>query len=72
MIPVVTTRTAFLLLRPVAKAFGMSVRAIATRGLGMSASAHSRSTIPCRRAACSESVGLTSRAPAVFSAILSE
>ena len=46
--------------------------AFATRGLGMSASAHSRSTMPCRRAASSDSFGLTSRAPAVASAILSE
>ena len=37
--------TATLLLRPVANAFGMSVGEMATRGFGMSASAHSRSTI---------------------------
>ena len=42
-----TQTTATLLLRPVANAFGMFVGAIATRGLGMSASAHSRSTTPC-------------------------
>src|SRR5579859_2036259 len=47
----------------------MSVSAIATRGLGMSARAHSRSTTPCRSGA---SAGLTSRAPAVRSAILSD
>ena len=45
--PVVTQSTAWSALRPVAKAFGMSVSAMATRGLGMSASAHSRSTMPC-------------------------
>ena len=72
MIPLVAQTTAWSALRPVANAFGMSVSAIATRGLGMSASAQSRSTMPCRRAASGESVGLTSRAPAVASAILSE
>ena len=45
--PSVTHSTEFLLLRPVAKAFGMRVGAIATRGLSMSASAQSRSTMPC-------------------------
>ena len=72
MIPRVAQTTAWSALRPVAKAFGMSVSAIATRGLGMSASAHSRSTIACSRAASGSSVGLTSCAPAVASAILSE
>ena len=42
-----TQTTAALGLRPVAKALGMSVVAMATLGLGMSASAHSRSTTPC-------------------------
>ena len=65
----VTQSTEFLLLRPVAKAFGMRVGAIATRGLCMSASAHSRSTMPCSSGAC---CGVTSPAPAVRSAILSE
>ena len=44
--PVVAHTTAALGLRPVANALGMSTSAIATRGLGMSASAQSRSTIP--------------------------
>ena len=39
--------TACLGLRPVAKALGTSVLAMATRGLGMSARAHSRSITPC-------------------------
>ena len=43
--PVVATRTAVLLLRPVAKAFGIRDGAIATLGLGMLASAQSRSTM---------------------------
>ena len=43
--PVVTQTTERSGDRPVANAFGMSVSAIATRGLGMSASAHSRSII---------------------------
>ncbi len=63
-----THSTEFLLLRPVAKAFGMRVGAIATRGLSMSASAHSRSTMPCSFGAC---CGETSRAPAAARAILS-
>ncbi len=45
--PVVTQTTAFCGLRPVAKALGMSLSATATRGLGMSASAQSRSIVPC-------------------------
>ena len=44
--PQVTQTTAFLGLRPVAKALGMSVVAMATCGLGMSASAQRRSTTP--------------------------
>ena len=52
-----------------AKAFGMSVSAIATRGFGMSASAHSRSIMPCSSGASS---GVTTRARIAFSAILSE
>ena len=47
----------------------MSVSAIATRGLGISARAQSRSTIPCSFGACS---GLTSCAPDARSAILSD
>ena len=70
--PWVTQTTATLLLRPVAKAFGMSPGAIATRGLGMSASAQSRSMTPCSSAAIGPSCGLTSCAPAVLSAILSD
>ena len=45
--PVVTHSTDLSALRPVAKAFGMGLWAMATRGLGMSASAHTRSTMPC-------------------------
>ena len=67
--PSVTHSTEFLLLRPVAKALGMRVGAIATRGLSMSASAHSRSTIACSSGA---SCGVTTLAPAADSAILSE
>src|SRR4029450_709916 len=57
-IPVVTQTTACCWLRPVAKALGRSESAIATRGLGMSARAQSRSTIWCRSGARS---GGTSR-----------
>ena len=60
--------TAVLGLRPVAKALGMSVVAMATRGLGMSASAHSRSMTPCSSGACS---GVTSLACMANMAILS-
>ncbi len=67
--PWVTQITATLLLRPVAKALGMATGEIATRGLGMSASAQIRSIMPCRFGACS---GVTTRARAVFSAILSD
>jgi hypothetical protein len=66
--PSVTHSTEFLLLRPVAKAFGKRVGAIAILGLSMSASAHSRSTTPCSSGAC---CGLTSWAPAAARAILS-
>src|SRR4029450_13548597 len=52
-IPVVTQTTACWELRPVAKALGRSVSAIATLGLGMSARAQSRSTIWCSSGACS-------------------
>ena len=45
MMPVVAQTTACFGERPVANALGTSVSAIATFGLGMSASAHSRSTI---------------------------
>ena len=55
----VTQTTARLVLRPVANALGMSVSAIATAGLGMSAIAHSRSTMACSCGACS---GVTTRA----------
>ena len=70
--PWVAQTTATLLLRPVAKAFGIYVGAIATRGLGMLASAQSRSTTWCSRAASGESCGPTSRAPDARSAILSD
>ncbi len=62
-----TQTTAALGLRPVAKALGMSVVAMATRGLGMSASAHRRSTTPCSSGACS---GVTSLACMAYMAIL--
>src|SRR5215211_6925945 len=52
-IPVVTQSTACFWFRPVAKALGMSVSAMATLGLGMSARAQSRSTIWCSSGACS-------------------
>src|SRR5215218_4956015 len=52
-IPVVTQTTAWCWLRPVAKALGRSVSAMATLGLGMSARAQSRSTVWCSSGACS-------------------
>src|SRR5918993_2700599 len=67
--PVVTQTTACLWLRPVAKALGRSESAIATRGLGMSARAHSRSTIWCSSGACS---GDTSRPRIAARAMRSE
>jgi hypothetical protein len=69
---VVAQTTAVLLLRPVANAFGIRDGAMATLGLGMSASAQIRSTTPCSWAACGPSCGVTSWAPAVRSAILSD
>src|SRR5215218_7802491 len=51
--PVVTQSTACFWFRPVAKALGMSLSAMATLGLGMSARAQSRSTIWCSSGACS-------------------
>ena len=65
--PDVTQTTDDLGLRPVAKALGMSVVAMATLGLGMSASAHSRSTTPWSSGACS---GVTSLACMAYMAIL--
>ena len=62
-IPVVTTSTEVLVFRPVANAFSIGDGAIATRGLGMLASAHSRSTIPCSRAASALSCGADHPAP---------
>ncbi len=67
--PVVTQSTAWSALRPVAKAFGRSVSATATRGLGMSATAQSRSIAPCRCGCCS---GVTSVACMANRAIRSE
>src|SRR5215217_5812521 len=52
-IPLVTQTTACFWLRPVAKALGRSELEMATRGLGMSARAQSRSTIWCSSGACS-------------------
>ena len=57
MIPVVTQTTARLGERPVANALGMSSSEMPTRGLGMSASAQSRSIMPCSSGVSS---GLTS------------
>ena len=65
--PVVTQTTEDLGLRPVANTLGTSVCAIATRGLGMSARAHSRSTTPCSSGACSR---VTSLACMAYMAIL--
>ncbi len=65
----VTATTECLGLRPVANAFGMSFSAIATCGFGMSASAQSRSTMPCSSGACS---GVTTRAFMAAIASLSE
>ena len=58
--PVVTQTTERDGDRPVANALGMSVSATATRGLGMSAMAHSRSMAPWSWGACS---GVTIRPP---------
>ncbi len=69
MMPVVTQTTEWLGVRPVAKAFGMSVTATATRGLGMSASTQSRSIMACSSGACS---GVTSLPPMDLSASRSE
>src|SRR3954447_6857513 len=69
MMPVVTQTTAFCGLRPVAKAFGRSTSAIATRGFGMSASAQSRSIVPCSSGASS---GVTIRPCIAYNAIRSE
>lgn len=50
-----TQTTALSWLRPVAKAFGTSVSATATRGFGMSDIAQMRSMTPCSSgASCSE------------------
>ena len=67
--PVVTHTTERWGDRPVAKALGMARSATPTRGLGMSASAHSRSIMPCSSGA---SCGLTSRARIARIASLSE
>ena len=67
--PSVTATAACFGLRPVAKAFGMSVGMMATRGLGRSAIAQSRSTIAW---SCGASSGPTTLAPAAASAILSD
>ncbi len=67
--PVVTQTTARSGERPVANALGTGVSATPTRGLGMSASAQSRSIMPCSSGACS---GVTSRARIARIATLSE
>ncbi len=69
MMPVVAQTTAWLGLRPVAKAFGISVCAMATLGFGRSICWASRSTIACSSGAWS---GVTSFAPIDMSASLSE
>ena len=65
----VTTTTDLFGDRPVAKAFGASLSAIPTRGLGISAMAHSRSTTACSCGACS---GVTSTARIAFMDKVSE
>ncbi len=55
--------------RPVANALGTEVSEMPTRGLGMSASVHSRSIMACSSGASS---GLTSRARIARIAVLSE
>ena len=67
--PVVTQTTERSGERPVANALGTDVSATPTRGLGMSASAQSRSIMPCSSGASS---GVTSRARIAFIATLSE
>ncbi len=69
MMPRVAHTTAFLGLRPVAKALGTSVSATPTFGLGMPANAHSRSTMACSCGSCS---GVTSLACIENIAILPE
>ncbi len=69
MRPEVAHTTALLGLRPVAKALGTSVSAMATRGFFMSARAHSRSMTPWSWGACS---GVTTWPPMPNRAILSE
>ena len=69
MMPVVAHTVALEGERPTANAFGMSVSATATRGLGRSAWTHSRSIIAWNSGACS---GVTSRAPIACSASLSD
>lgn len=61
------TRAVFSL-RPVAKAFGTSLWAMATRGFGISARAQIRSTAPCSSGASS---GVTSWAPMLKAAMRS-
>ena len=68
-IPVVTQTTARFGERPVAKALGMSTSEMPTRGFGMSASAQSRSIMPCSSGASS---GVTWRARMARMATLSE
>ena len=67
--PVVTQTTERSGERPVANALGRRGRRSATRGLGMSAIAHSRSIMPCSSGASS---GVTSRARMARIATLSE
>ena len=67
--PVVTHTTARSGERPVAKALGRDMSEMPTRGLGMSARAHSRSIMPCSSGASS---GVTSRARIARMATLSE
>ena len=69
MMPVVTQTTARSGDRPVANALGMSISAMPTRGFGISASAHSRSIMPCSSGSSS---GVTSQARIARMATLSE
>lgn len=62
---VTQTREVFSL-RPVAKAFGTSLSAMATFGFSMSARAQIRSTAPCSSGACSR---VTCRAPIPYAAM---
>ncbi len=67
--PVVAHTVAFFCERPIAKALGIGVSITHTLGLGRSACTHSLSMMPCSSGSSS---GVTSLAPSVESAILSD